>query len=170
MYGFLFEKGSCWKYRSSDGTIDSVKIYATSESEVISGKPENPVSMVAYLMKMRNKVRSEDYCQMVNFTDCWKNWPNALIYIGFKTRDSISTYNNYRYLGFYDSFRVGDRIFNKVMKCRNYENYYADSGKYVQIYVADSIGIVKSEWYYQNGLYETRDLVDYHVRYHKMTQ
>ncbi|MBS3915707.1 MAG: hypothetical protein KG003_14530 [Bacteroidetes bacterium] len=159
----LFDIGSYWTYKDSFGITDTVVVTGTNETGRSFGHSAG--GWVSYQMTLSNHKRNEIYQSEVASHYWFLNWMD-LFYSCEVPAQTWVTGSTYTDNWTKDSIYVEGKWYKNVRVSIISKNNKIDSGAQEYYYVADSIGVVRREFYNDHKLLNTRNLVSYDVKYH----
>lgn len=172
MREMMFNKGSYWIYLdSSTGILDSTYIESTLLKNQFKGSSHDHATFQMFTMNYRNFLEKEtskvdivtnqmvyDFTQLDFSRLIWR--PLAI--------SSDLTYYHFRPKGKLDSINVLGEKYKDVFVVENDSLLDIKTGTFKRIYLKNNIGIVKQEWFRNNQLIKTKNLLRFNVELFKL--
>jgi|GEM_PF-5706829 len=160
---YAFDIGSYWIYSDSfTNRIDSTYVFDVIRRDQFIGNSHSNSTFRMYRMVFGNFLNEQ-----ISYMDIVRNsivfdFPRNIFENTFFQRfttNSDSTVNHFRPQGIIENLNVKGEKYNRVF-CYEIDSLSNQkSGSYFRLFMKDSIGIIKQQWYRNHQLYKQNELI-----------
>ena len=167
LYPMLFDKDSYWIYKNMDtNIIDSISLTEVTidTTEYINIGHGFTERFQTFNLRYRSSITGEYSELYLGWTIRSESEDGGYIYLSsFHIGDSL---RNARISNIYDSILVGEKIYYDVVEMNIKKDKYIDND--MNLFWADSIGVLKKEIKENNYIQSTWSLMYYNIKYLKV--